>query len=253
MSTPPYLYKYQSVTQYSLRSLADETVWMSSPASFNDPFDCAINLDLKKLKESVAHAVERVTQGALVGDSLKALRPEDETAYSTLRDSLRVHMQKIGVLCLSETPNEILMWSHYAEYHKGFCIEYRIDEISPLKTKAQPVRYTDVYPSLSLKNLPADAEDNFIDVCVYTKASQWSYEREWRAIMPVGGKLYRAPAPVSAIIFGARMSDAHKRDIYQILRLTPGIEFREAFLLEDVLGIDFRPYTPSALNPGASE
>jgi hypothetical protein len=242
MSTPSHLYKYQRVTSYSLKSLADGTVWLSSPASFNDPFDCAINLDLKKLSESLAHAIGLITQNTGIDDSLKEPSAADEIAYTQLRDGLQAHMQKIGVLCLSDTPNEILMWSHYAEYHKGFCIEYYVDETSPLKDMAKPVTYTDVYPSLSLKNLPGDAKENFIDVCVYTKAKQWSYEREWRAIMHIGEKLYRAPAPISAIIFGARMPDVHKRDIYEILRLTPGIEFKEAFLLEDVFGLDVRPY-----------
>ncbi|WP_223448640.1 DUF2971 domain-containing protein [Pseudomonas sp. BF-R-19] len=56
--------------------------------------------------------------------------------------------------------------SHYAEYHKGFCIEFMIDDTCLLDRLAQPVKYTEIYPSLSLKNLPADAEESFIDVCV---------------------------------------------------------------------------------------
>lgn len=244
MRIPPFLYKYQSVTEYSLKSLAEGTVWMSSPASFNDPFDCAINLDRTKLKESVAHAVKLVSQDheASTIESADLTSPENEAAYTVLRASLAAHMASIGVLCLTESASEILMWSHYAQYHQGFCIEYRVDDDSLLKAMARPVRYTDAYPSLSLKNLPADADENFIDICVYTKASQWSYEREWRVMSPVGAKLYRAPAPVSAVIFGARMSDAHKRDIYHLLSARSSIEFREAYLLEDVFGIGFRPY-----------
>jgi len=249
MSTPSHLYKYQRVSQYSLQSLADRTVWLSSPASFNDPFDCAINLDRNKLKESVAHAVDVLAENGVVEHSFHVSGAADKLAYMQLREGLRATMQKIGVLCLSETPNEILMWSHYADYHKGFCIEYRVDESSVLKRVAKPVRYTEIYPSLSLKNLPGDTEENFIDVCVYTKAKQWSYEREWRVIMPGGEKLYRAPAPISAIIFGARMPDAHKQGIYEILIPTPDIEFKEAFLREDFFGLDVRPYmapdTPS--------
>ncbi len=57
-----------------------------------------------------------------------------------------------------------------------------------------------------------------------------------------GSKLYRAPAPISAIIFRARMLDAHKTDIHQILHPNPGIQFKEAFMLEDVFGLGFRPY-----------
>lgn len=248
MNTPSHLYKYQCVTQYSMSSLANQTVWLSSPASFNDPFDCAINLDQKKLKESVAHAVGALGENVELKDSLDVPSAAYESAYRQLREGLRATMQKIGVLCLSETPSEILMWSHYANYHKGFCIEYRVDETSVLSRTARPVRYTDIYPSLSLKNLPSDAEENFIDVCVYTKAKQWSYEREWRAIMPSGEKLYHAPAPISAIIFGARMPDDHKRAICQILHSTVDIEFKQAFLLEDRFGLDLRPYVaPIAL------
>lgn len=243
MSSPSHLYKYQRVTPYSLQSLVENTVWMSSPDSFNDPFDCAINLDRSKLAESVSHAVEIVSRDAVVDASLNEPSPEDEAAYEVLRDSLRRQMQAIGVLCLSETPSEILMWSHYAEFHKGFCIEYKVDESSLLGRLVKPVTYTDVYPSLSLRNLPGCAEENFIDICVYTKAKQWSYEREWRAISYTGGKLYKAPAPISAVIFGAKMPDAHKRDIYEIFRHTTGIAFREAFLLESVFGLGFRPYT----------
>ena len=246
MKTPLFLYKYQSFTQYSLQSLAENTVWMSSPASFNDPFDCAINLDPKRLHESVAHALEIIMKNTVVDDALKVSSELDEAAYAELRESLRAHMQKIGVLCLSETPEEILMWSHYAEYHKGFCIEFMIDDTCLLGRLAQPVKYTEIYPSLSLKNLPADAEESFIDVCVYTKAKQWSYEREWRALAPAGSKLYRAPAPISAIIFGARMPDANKTEIHQILHLNPGIQFKEAFLLEDVFGLGFLPYVASS-------
>ncbi|AYN16797.1 DUF2971 domain-containing protein [Pseudomonas sp. p99-361] len=222
--------------------MADNKVWLSTPVSFNDPFDCAINLDRSKLAESVAHAVEKATQNAEVEDSLKVPSEEDELAYERLRDGLGSLMQNIGVFCLSEAPDEILMWSHYAENHKGFCIEYKIDETSPLTTMARPVKYTDVYPSLSVKNLHAGATEAFLEACLFTKAKQWSYEKEWRAIMDVGGKLYQAPAPVSAIIFGARMPEADKRDVYEILRLTPGIEFREAFLLDSFFGLGFRPY-----------
>ncbi|MEE4075186.1 DUF2971 domain-containing protein [Pseudomonas viridiflava] len=248
MSTPPYLYKYQKVTEHSLLSLVEGTVWMASPDSFNDPFDCAINLDQNKLSESVAHALDLVSKArnAPVDESLSAVRPEDETAYAELRASLKAQIQAIGVLCLSETPCEILMWSHYAQNHKGFCIEYSVDESSLLRAMAQPVRYTDAYPSLSVKNLPGDAEQNFLDVCLYTKAKQWSYEKEWRVISPVGGKLYRAPAPVSAVIFGARMPETEKRDIYELLRPTNSVQFREAFMLEDGFSIGIRPYARSA-------
>ncbi|MFP3996532.1 MULTISPECIES: hypothetical protein [unclassified Pseudomonas] len=43
---------------------------------------------------------------------------------------------------------------------------------------AKPVQYTDVYRSLSVKNLPAGATESFLDACLFTKAKQWRYEKE---------------------------------------------------------------------------
>ncbi|AQT95942.1 DUF2971 domain-containing protein [Pseudomonas azotoformans] len=248
MTIPSHLYKYQTKTEYSLASLKKGTVWLSSPTSFNDPFDCAINLDRKKIKESLAHAVDEITKGANVSEEamlgFKTVKPADEIAYDQLRESLKEVMQSIGVLCLSEVPDEILMWSHYANYHKGFCIEYALGENSILKEMAKPVRYTEIFPSLSLVNLPSGAKDNFLEICIYTKAIQWRYEKEWRVIMDEGGKLFKAPAPISAIIFGARMPHNDKIEIYEALKKDKNISFKEAYLLDGLFGLGFLPFNP---------
>lgn len=39
-----YLYKYRTYNSYSLACLANQTIWLAKPKSFNDPFDCAITL-----------------------------------------------------------------------------------------------------------------------------------------------------------------------------------------------------------------
>lgn len=36
--------------------------------------------------------------------------------------------------------------SHYAEYHKGFCIEFMINDTCLLDRLAQPVKYTEILP-----------------------------------------------------------------------------------------------------------
>jgi hypothetical protein len=72
MATPNFLYKYQSLSAYSLAGLVNNTIWLAKPNSFNDPFDCAISLDRGKYKESVMHAVTVVMERA--GDT--GLKPE---------------------------------------------------------------------------------------------------------------------------------------------------------------------------------
>lgn len=116
MSAPTHLYKYQRLTAHSLTSLLNETVWLSSPAAFNDPFDCAITLSRDKLEESLEHAITEIAERNNISreqiENHDKVINHDQAAYEWLRNSLRTTMQKIGVLCLSATPSEILMWSH---------------------------------------------------------------------------------------------------------------------------------------------
>lgn len=93
------LFKYLSVSQYSLSSIANEFCWWSSPSDFNDPFDSNI-IDSEYLRKEI---------------------------YS-----------KHKIYCLSEVNDSLLMWSHYSDSHKGFCLEfsdYTDDELISLKQK----------------------------------------------------------------------------------------------------------------------
>lgn len=247
MSNPAHLYRYQRLTAHSLASLLNDTVWLSSPTTFNDPFDCAITLSRDKLKESLDHAIAEIASRnnipkEQIANHDKVIN-QDEQAYEWLRSSLKNSMQRIGVLCFSATHSEILMWSHYANNHKGFCVEYDFSEGSHLRKIAQPVCYSETIPALSLANLPEGAESNFLDVCIFTKAKQWQYEQEWRVIMPEGGRSFQAPAKTTSIIFGARMPTEEKVMLFRALRHKEGIEFREAKLLEDRFAIQFNTFT----------
>lgn len=246
MNIPTHLYKYQKLTAHSLASLLNETVWLSSPSAFNDPFDCAITLSREKLQESLDHAVTEIARrNGIPREQIEnhdKIIEQDESAYEWLRNSLRTSMQKIGVLCLSATPYEILMWSHYAENHKGFCVEYDFSEGTHLRKLAQPVRYREVVPSLSLANLPKDAKDNFLEVCIFTKAKQWEYEQEWRVIMHEGGRSFQAPSKVTSITFGVRMPLEEKIMIHRALRHKSGITFKEAQLPDDRFAVEFKSF-----------
>lgn len=243
MSAPTHLYKYQRLTAHSLASLLNETVWLSSPAAFNDPFDCAITLSRDKLEESLEHAITEIAERNNISreqiENHDKIINQDQAAYEWLRNSLRTTMQKIGVLCLSATPCEILMWSHYAQNHKGFCVEYDFSEGTHLRKLAHPVNYSETIPALSLANLPANAKNNFLDVCIFTKAKQWEYEQEWRVIMHEGDRVFQYPSKVASVIFGAKMPIHEKVMIYHALKHKTGISFKQALLSDDRFAVEF--------------
>ena len=131
-SFPRSLFKYQSPAGYSIQNLRDQFLWFSDPLLFNDPFDCAIGLIESSIRKGFAVAdtatcirlIERMNPGP---DFLNMLvqRPEGDIrtlAERCLIENLDVFC-KPGVCCFSEKVDDLLMWGHYADKHKGFCLE----------------------------------------------------------------------------------------------------------------------------------
>ena len=103
----------------------------------------------------------------------------------------------------SEIPSEVLMWSHYADEHRGFCVEYNInciDQRDRIWEHIFPVVYSTkrrIKKNISevareLKQLTRDREDNNekdynenLRDCMalfLSKGEMWAYEREWRIV-----------------------------------------------------------------------
>ena len=97
---------------------------------------------------------------------------------SHTRDTIRT----CGVATFSTTPYEILMWSHYADHHKGFCIEFERNSTNMLRGDGgKTVNYQDRRPIIDGLDFFRDPEGVLNDI-LYTKAPCWCYEFEWRLV-----------------------------------------------------------------------
>lgn len=83
----------------------------------------------------------------------------------------------IGVFCLTDTCEDVLMWAHYASDHRGVTIEF--DPNEGLFAVAQRVTYSDEPPVI---NRLQDDWPLMIDKSMLWKSKQWEYEHEWRVI-----------------------------------------------------------------------
>lgn len=83
---------------------------------------------------------------------------------------------RVGVFCVSTKCDDILMWSHYADSHRGVCLEFDGGELS-LMADAQKVFY-------SANRLPInpyeDSQMEMMEKALLTKSKHWTYEAEWR-------------------------------------------------------------------------
>lgn len=86
----------------------------------------------------------------------------------------------LKVYCLSEKMNSILMWSHYANNHEGFCIGYDMKE---LDLKVQELTMPVIYSNKLAEKINVDniCNNDFL-YSLLSKCEEWEYEQEWRII-----------------------------------------------------------------------
>jgi len=92
------------------------------------------------------------------------------------------HFNTYGVICFSEKPDEILMWSHYSDNHKGICLEFTAEKGTDLSNldKNHKVEYLAEYPRLMLTDFVNNDLAKASIKVMWTKAKIWEYENEWR-------------------------------------------------------------------------
>ena len=235
---PDRLFKYQPFTVRSLRNLKDRTLWFSAPKKFNDPFDCALSVfdepndeDLNRLLGHAATKTgmneqrqERVFQNDTAMEM--ARRRVRETIQRTQQDVLNTPR---GVASFGETATNLLMWGHYADGHRGFCLEFD-GTVEPF-VRAKKVRYQSEFPRVNPVEvlLPTASTPNIQEAFLMTKAECRRYEDEWRLLHKQADHAYTYPwSALKAVHFGAAMPFVDLEIIALILLGSPTKLFRIA-------------------------
>lgn len=215
---PKSLYRYRSMAGeqrgFVKDILANSRFYWSAPADFNDPFDFAplveiptglkLQSALQKLRTRQRILVGRDRADALIRELTRLSRPQ---LIERVRRSLEDTARQVGVLCYSEIPTSVLMWGHYADCHRGVCLEY-----DPYAAPIEPsnmlykVRYRSERPVVRRF---LDREDSGeLAEGLTTKAIYWEYEQEWRAIENHGANqlIPFEPKALTGIVLGNRIT-----------------------------------------------
>ncbi len=95
---------------------------------------------------------------------------------------VRILSRGVGILSLSETADNLLMWAHYARSHEGMVIGFRT--ASPFLTRQDSHRNAmhDLRPVEYCQTRPILKDFTLVDTAhmYFTKSDAWSYEKEWR-------------------------------------------------------------------------
>lgn len=182
---PATLYKYYPDTIMHLNSVRNNQMWYSAPCNYNDVFDCDIAIDNKAVFDE---ALKLFPDSRGIRPGSKVWRDFQKSVNHNLR-SLRATFDNLrntmGVSCLSESEKSLLMWAHYANNHRGICVEYDLLQInSVLKFTAVPVIYSQERACFNFFN-PENIENDTLGLFIQSltsKSLEWSYEKEWRII-----------------------------------------------------------------------
>jgi len=266
---PKSVFKYRSVDDegHSLQNLEKDCVWVCSPTAYNDPYDSSLSISINTLlKSALGDGVKGIIENELAGQVEAAklsqildsdnpglalqelfmvkdgLSEEDQAAnrqwltaqmdkYERLAAEKlpESHKESLKICSFSETPDSITMWSHYADQHRGFCIEYGVEELPPSDGFVRmlfPVVYSERLFDATRYFQAAIRDRNKFNVLFPTlaalyKSPEWSYEKEWRLIIPANlvkqAGLLRVPKP-KAVDLGSRMTGAKRAEVIAICR-----------------------------------
>lgn len=166
---PHFLYQYRYGGEKDLENIANGVIWASAVTRFNDPFDCDFN---SKLMETYCDKVLE-----------KYSSEKTKKIVSSFRKSIHELRVSTAASCFSEIGDSILMWSHYANKHKGICVCYDVEDLFELKKLLVPMWYRNekVNPYKYTEDKKIAINERIKEVFVQ-KSLEWQYEREWRLI-----------------------------------------------------------------------
>ena len=217
-STNLKFYKYYKPTYFTIRNLEKDLLMCNNPSAFND-----------------------IYEGMVTSDKLDS---------SEVRSIITNVSSAVSISCFSETWDNLLMYAHYADSFRGFCIEYNFDYIRdrlpllyffPVIYQSQPVSLeqmqklnddiNQVKAAFKEDSLTIEKIDDVISYFIH-KANIWNYEREWRFIIPVTqyGNYFNSKDVsadkhfipnfdcISAIYLAPNIDDLHKEHICEIIK-----------------------------------
>ena len=247
------LYKYKSITDYTLDSLKNKYFYYSRQEQLDDPFDMYTPVDILRTDEEIREYFRRDPELAskYTVDSFRKKQEASEFDEDYHNKFLKVN-QMFHVLSLTPLNDNDAMWALYADNYSGIAIGYEVIEEPNNKYsislgQKRPINQQRKFllqqgkdrfyenPDLRIVMNPVEYDLSklvkFTPLCtdplemlgnVFIKKPIWKFEKEYRSViispwhMIDELKIYYPDEVLSEIIFGYRTSD---EDIKKVIEL----------------------------------
>ena len=246
---PRDLYKYVKWDDRTRLVLLRNALYLPTSSQFNDPFDCRLPLSFNHNVREYAdeinawanrvnqrygkRVVEPMSRGFLQHNAPLGLKMQYESYMEEINHRTRV-------LCFTAVRDDILMWSHYSAGHTGICLRFKIANDGPF-ADVKRVRYSRTSPRIDLLH---DPEGHIVMTSMLSKSRHWSYEKEWRLVLPhcKQDHIHFPPDQLIGVILGCEMDrDAKSQVLCFLAERSAPVSVYEAVKKEFEFGLRIEP------------
>ncbi|WP_193777094.1 DUF2971 domain-containing protein [Pseudovibrio sp. Ad13] len=199
----------------------------------NDPFECMISHKPNFSEDEFEYFRQNFSPKSkpFIGNKKGEWRDLKDIEVQELIKSFRDQIISGFAFCaLSENPLDILMWSHYANGHKGCVIG--IDFPDDINGHLKKVRYLDEPNKVDLKHFTDFHSGKTRDLTplienLSVKAPDWEYENEWRIWRNAPNYFHLGDYPIKEVLFGVRTPPEVKMIVLKLLDLPDNFKYND--------------------------
>ncbi len=236
-----HLYKYRTLNSNLDKILINDELWFSNPNDFNDPFDCQIVVDSNNSQQEIEQFI--IKNSLTPVSSIEATRlakimiSKPQEWDKIVNETIQTQINASGVCCFGGNADNILLWSHYTDSHKGVCLKF--DVLADLDFFVFPMKvtYQPNYPIYNhLKN-----QTQLVDSLIKTKSDVWTYEEEVRIVKLKPGLHKFKKTALVEVIFGCKSNESEIKRIKDLANNNgySHLKFSKATLKIRQYGLDF--------------
>lgn len=229
------LFKFSRFDENNIEYLShlfiEGKLYHSVPENFNDPFECRPHFNWPNSPSKVQgirkHLIKVLVKNGYTRKNSNMLVSKNMGRPGFIQDKIYSSIQRvfseIRIASFTTKKENLLFWSHYADSHKGFCVEYD-STLMPI-SYAFKVQYKDEYPEVIYPS--KNDVVNFKPALI--KSTAWEYEEEYRIIFVPeafqpkndGTSLILNDKEMKNVYLGANMTNENKKTLVDMIERGP--------------------------------
>ena len=251
------LYRYRPITPYLFQEITSDRFHFSKSKELDDPFDLypivfdstnntshldclRTSLKIQAITKNKEINIDKKYSGliaelkavAVSRDEFREVNGMNEEqffrhlVFGEAAINLKELIQKCGIVCFSKTFDNYMMWSSYAESHKGVCIEYQL-ESSLSETSLYSVDYVKSLDLnlVFLNQILSDLESTktlsreSLSHLFCRKLDLWEPQNEWR-LVHFDNPSREVPSNIKKIFFGVNTTWENQNSVMSVAKKT---------------------------------